>query len=306
MHEPLRAHFADSTDVEVVVEGRARDRRSAAERRCQKGDAPDDRRRIRAVDGRRVAERRAAALPVDAPILPRRFRGLRERLAFVERLEPSTEQLEDRDTARLVTRFQAGERDVFSDLYMRYFDRVYSYLRVALRDDHDAEDGTQQVFTRVFEALRRYERRGQPFRAWLFRIVRNYAVDEIRKRHGVEVLDPEEIQTRRAAEWRGGEELASLDWVTDKDLLLFIERLPVVQRQVLMLRYMLDLRVTEVAEILGRTPNDVSALQHRALVFLRERLEVVRRGSRRSARAPMTGFVRPASVLRRRRYALAR
>jgi hypothetical protein len=199
MHDPLRAHFADATDVEVVVEGRAWDRRAAAERRSHDAGVPDERRRIRASEGRRIAERRAAALAVDAPVLPRRFRALCEQLVFVERLEPSTEQLEDRDTARLVTRFQAGDKDAFAALYMRYFDRVYSYLRVALRDAHEAEDGAQQAFMQVLEALPRYERRGSsPFRSWLFVIVRNCALGHLRKTGRIELEDVETLNMRRS------------------------------------------------------------------------------------------------------------
>ncbi|MDX6663702.1 MAG: hypothetical protein QOG09_1804, partial [Solirubrobacterales bacterium] len=44
-------------------------------------------------------------------------------LAFVERVSASEEQLEDVDTGRLVTRIQAGDSDLFAELYRRYFDR---------------------------------------------------------------------------------------------------------------------------------------------------------------------------------------
>jgi RNA polymerase sigma-70 factor (ECF subfamily) len=280
-------------------------RRHRGERRTSEVAVETERRLVRGTSGRRVSDRRAPTAAVDLPgILPRRLRAHVDRLAFVERLEPSTQQLEDRDTARLVARFQSGEPDVFSTLYSRYFDRVYSYLKVALRDGYDAEDGTQQVFIRVLEALPRYERTGAPFRAWLFRIVRNHAVDELRKRHRIDVVEPDEMTSLSVMNRQGQPDLAGLDWVSDRELLMFVERLPVPQQQVLMLRFMLDLRVSEVAEILGRTPNNVSALQHRALEYLRERLEVVRQGSRQRTRQPASRFTPAARVLRRRRYAL--
>jgi RNA polymerase sigma-70 factor, ECF subfamily len=186
--------------------------------------------------------------------------------------EPS----EDVDTARLVTRLQAGEDNAFELLYLRYFDRVYAYLRVSLRDAHEAEDATQQVFLKVYEALPRYQRREQPFRAWMFTIARNEAVDRLRKRGSVEVEDPMVLSRRRdsIADHDG---LDALRWMSDSEMLLLIERLSPLQRQVLVLRYMLDLSCTEVAEVLGRSSESVRQLQHRALEFLRTRLHALGR-----------------------------
>lgn len=309
LHELLRHHFRDHPDVEVVVERRLRDRRKARERRRGKGAAPPtERRRIRAPSGRRVGERRAALVPVQAPAeLPRRARRYAERLTFVERLEPSTQHAEDLDTARLVIRFQAGERETtFTAIYHRYFERVYGYLRTALRDQHEAEDASQQVFAQLFEALPDYERRRQPFRAWLFTIVRNYALYHLRKQRRVDVVDPGEIDMRRAAvaEGQGEVEPDVLNWISDRDLLLFVERLPETQRQVLVLRFVLDLSHAEIAAILNRSTSDVRALQSRALRFMKQRLSALERAPHQARRRHARQYLRQAPVLRGRRFVL--
>lgn len=306
LHDLLRQHFRDDPNVEVVVERRRRERRSGADRRASQAKLPagGERRQIRGPSGRRVGERRAALVPVEARPLPRRARRHAERLTFVGRLEPSTQHAEDLDTARLVARFQAGERDAFTTLYTRYFDRVYGYLRVALRDQHEAEDVTQQVFLSVLESLAEYERRRAPFRAWLFTLVRNRAVDHLRRQGRVELNASAELERRR--EPPGAEEpfANGLDWISDRELMLFVERLPVAQRQVLVLRYILDLTHAEIATVLGRTPTDVRTLQHRALRFLRERLSAVRYPQSRR-RARMRVYRRQAPVLRMRRFSLS-
>lgn len=262
------------------------------------------RRVIRGITGRRVADRRAAVFEIAAPSLPRVARGYADRLVFIERLEPTQEQYEDVDTDRLVIRIQAGERDQFANLYVRYFERVYSYLRIALRDPHEAEDLTQQVFTKTLEALPRYERRGRPFRAWLFSIVRNTALTELEKRSRVAVVESNHIDSATEREPLR-DELRGLGWISDAELLLFIERLPAVQQQVLLLRYMLDLTHEETASILGLTTNQVRKMQQRAFRYLGERLTAVgRRPVRGREREPCLRPLRQLYVLRDRRFAL--
>ncbi|MDX6651684.1 MAG: hypothetical protein QOJ38_465 [Solirubrobacterales bacterium] len=227
-------------------------------------------------------------------------------VGFVERLASTAEQLEDQDTARLVIAFQSGDGAAFTALYQRYFDRVYGYLRVLLNDTHRAEDVAQQVFMQVFEALPAYERRAAPFRAWLFTVVRNAALMVVRKKES-DLLEPAEIDRRLEASADDGTDLSMLDWITDRDLTMFVERLPIAQRQVLLLRYLLDLPGAEIARVLERSPEDVRILQHRALRFLEKRLSAVGRGPGRLKRA--TGIrecPRQAIVLRSRRFALLR
>jgi RNA polymerase sigma-70 factor (ECF subfamily) len=305
LHDVLRRHFAADAALEVVVEERTHLRRVCAERRTDAAVAVAiDRRRIRNRDGRRIAERRVAVVEVDPRTLPAKARRHAAQLRFVERLALSDEQVEDLDTARLVLRIQGGDQDRFALLYLRYFDRVYSYLRILLRDAHEAEDATQQIFMNVLEALPAYERRAKPFRAWLFTIVRNHALNQLRSASRVAVEDPAAVDRRREQNGVENPELLALDWISDAELVMFVERLPLPQRQVLMMRFMLDLSTAEIAEILGRTPIDVRKLQHRALTFLRERLTQVGRTPRRESRRGYCHRPRQAVVLRERRFAL--
>ncbi len=305
LHEDLRTHFHSDPNIDVVVERRRRERRSSTQRRHAEVDAVRDHRKIRNVDGRRVGDRRAAVAAIEAPTLPKHVRPHADRLTFLERLEPSDQHHEDLDTARLVTRHQAGDKEVFAEIYMRYFDRAYSYLRMALDDEHAAEDTTQQVFMKVMEALPRYERRTQPFRAWLFTIVRNEAIRHLEKRGRLEITDPVELTNRREdrSATAPAEGLDALKWVSDREILMLIERLPMAQRQVLMLRYMMDLTTADIAAVLGRSTQDVRTLQSRALRFLEQRLKALGRAPRhRQPTIQMTRRRGGQPVLRARRF----
>jgi RNA polymerase sigma-70 factor (ECF subfamily) len=310
LHEVLRRHYASDLGVEVVVEQRACDRRDSGDRRAGADTPRDpDRRRIRADEGRRIGQRRATMVAVgsaDASDLPRKARPHVGRLSFIERIEPSTQQLEDRDTAGLVLAVQAGEPDAFAAIYLRYFDRVYQYLHGALRNHHAAEDVTQQVFVNVLRALPRYHRHhDRPFRAWLFVIVRNHAINHLRLDQRSEPVEPERLIRWRDETAAAELDLSALEWVTDRELVMLIGRLPEAQQQVLLLRFQLDMGTAEIAEILGRNADDVRGLQSRALRFLAVRLTALGRGPDRPAnRVQARGFPKYAPVLRGRRFAL--
>lgn len=308
LHETLRDFFREEPGIQVVVEQRATDRRAAADRRREPGEVEEERRSVRARSGRRVEQRRADQRPVDPPKLPADAEALRARLRFVERDEPTSLAREDADTARMVVRIQKGEKDLLGPLYLRYFDRVYAYLRITLQDAHEAEDAAQGVFIRVLEALPKYERREVPFRAWLFRIVRNDAINRLRSRQRLTVESPMELAER--GERVGAPAPAAdegIDWIGDAKLLALVERLPLSQRQVVVLRYMMDFNTVEIAELLDRSPEAVRQLHHRAMRYLRQRVsrEEDDSGYRRSQRKAVTRLPRHSPVLRaRQRVAL--
>lgn len=306
LHDHLREHWSADPGIRVIVERRTDDRRQA-DRRAEEPGALEarQRRRIRNRFGRRIADRRATTVSSDPPPLPRRARGHADRLVFIERFEPAAQRLLDIDAARLVIRLQAGDQSAMSELYLRYFDSVYRYARVALRDPHEAEDVTQQVFTNVFHALPNYEvRPAVPFRAWLFRIVRNALTDTVRRKERLTVEDPGTMEARRDM-LVSQEAEQILPWLDDGDLSVFIERLPQSQREVLMLRFMLDLTPQEIAQVVGRTPKAVRRLQERALKTLEERLVAIGRIPQRKSRAPMWIRLKPVPVVSARRFALA-
>ena len=306
LYEPLKEFFSEDPDVAIVIDWRTSERRRA-ERRDGTGQPPGaERRRIRAESGRRLSDRRVATLRVESLRLPSFAQPHAERLTFIERLEPSDRHAEDLDSARLVLAAQSGDTTAVSALYMRYFDRLYAYLHVALRDSHDAEDLAQEAFLAMLGALPEYEvRLSQPFRVLLFRIARNRSIDHLRKHGAVDIEAPEELDKLRDV--LGEDPPGAFDSLSDGELAAYVGRLPVKQRQVLMLRYSLDFSAEEIGQVLGSTPQAVRNLQHRALCFLRRCLkksdpdETKLSGGRRMASVVV---LRPAPVITGRQEAL--
>jgi RNA polymerase sigma-70 factor, ECF subfamily len=164
---------------------------------------------------------------------------------------------------RAVTRAKQGDRDAVRFLYMRYADNVYGSVRTIVRDHHDAEDVTQQVFAKLMTAIVKYEQRGVPFVAWLLRMSHNAAVDAVRARRATP-----------AAEIFGADD-AVCEETHDRARSLHeaLAALPEDQREVVVMRHVLGLSPVEIAERLGRTNSSVYGLHHRGRLALCAELE---------------------------------
>jgi len=165
----------------------------------------------------------------------------------------------DGTVARAVERAKQGDREALRFLYVRYADNVYGYVRSIVRDEHEAEDVTQQVFAKLMVVLPKYEQRGVPFFAWILRVARNLALDHVRQRRALPCEDVLASDSRP----RGLEsELIG----TLKEAL---HELPDDQREVLLLRHVVGLSPGEIAHRLTKTESAVHGLHHRARRALR-------------------------------------
>jgi len=93
---------------------------------------------------------------------------------------PPATQSEARSEAEVIQRAQAGDRDAFEALYLRYHREVFLYLLSVLRSPQSAEDVAQDVFVKLFHQIGSY-RQQSPFNHWLFRMARNAGIDRLRR-----------------------------------------------------------------------------------------------------------------------------
>ena len=140
---------------------------------------------------------------------------------------------------------------------------------VIARSAGDAEEAAQDGFVKAWRALGRF-REGAPFRPWLLRIVANEASNRRRsagRRTSLALRAATEEPSGGAAP---SPEAALLSAEQRSALLAAVDELPDEQRDVVALRYFLDLSEAEVAETLGIPPGTVKSRTSRALERLRE------------------------------------
>ena len=164
----------------------------------------------------------------------------------------------------LIARAKAGDPDAISGLYERYAPQIRRYIASRLGDPSQAEDICGDVFVKVLESLDRYEDRGWPFSAWLYRIAYARTVDVLRQARRRPSLPLDEALLG-SLEPPDEAVMARLSY---HEIARIMEELTSDQRLVLRLRFGEDRSLAEIAQSLGRSVGSVKALQHRGLTRL--------------------------------------
>jgi RNA polymerase sigma-70 factor (ECF subfamily) len=168
----------------------------------------------------------------------------------------------------LVRRAQAGDADAVGEIYQLHSPAIFRYFYFRLSDRESAEDLTGAVFLQMIEALPRYEDRGLPFAAWLFRIAHDRLVDHHRRSAYRQSGPLSDQLVDSAAET---ENLAMRSH-EDQGLRALMSELTGEQRMVVQLRFIEGYNLQETADLMAKSPGAIKALQHRALRQLARKL----------------------------------
>jgi RNA polymerase sigma-70 factor (ECF subfamily) len=164
-----------------------------------------------------------------------------------------------------------GDFDSFARLYTSHLDAIYRYTYYRTGDVQDAEDLTEQVFLKAWEALPNYRPAGCSFLNWLYRIAHNTLVDHHRRKKIItfEAMSGENLSPDQ-------EQVATLDAVILSEeraaLAAAISKLPEEYQQVIILRFIEGLGHSEIALILDKSEVACRGIQFRALASLNKLL----------------------------------
>lgn len=167
----------------------------------------------------------------------------------------------------LVTRAQSGDGAAFDTLFEHFADPMYRYVYARCRDAHVAEELTGDLWVKVVVHLPAFRFPHTPsdlvFRAWLYRIARNLVHDFYRRpsRESVPLADT-----------MSSSDISLDDHVIQDEarqqLVEAIKHLTANQHEVVLLRFLEERSIAEVATLTGRSEGAVKLLQFRALDIL--------------------------------------
>jgi RNA polymerase sigma-70 factor, ECF subfamily len=186
-----------------------------------------------------------------------------------EVIQPRSLPLQDEES--LVRLAQQKDTEAFAKLYEAYFDKIYRYIVMRVRNEMEAEDMTQQVFMKMLQSISSYKARGLPFSAWIYRIAHNLVVDHLRRQNKKATVDIEGIPLP-------DKEDDPQDMIEQRvdieDVKKATQKLTQAQQEVLSLRFAGELSIAECASIMGKNEGAIKALQHSAVLALRKALTV--------------------------------
>ena len=165
-----------------------------------------------------------------------------------------------------------GEHGALAELYDRHGRLVYSLALRVLRDQGDAEDVVQEVFSQAWRQASRYESTRGPVVAWLMNLARSRAIDRLRNRRARPEMGGNDVEADRVLDLAPpiDEQLALADQA--EQIRAAVEQLSLLQRVAIELAFYEGLTHVEIAERLELPLGTVKTRIRQGLSKLRERL----------------------------------
>lgn len=163
------------------------------------------------------------------------------------------EDVSDRDIIDRYLETQDGS--YFSIIYDRYSRLVYAKSLSMLKNEAAAEDAVQEIFIKVMLKLSSYTGDAK-FSTWMYAITYNYCIDVIRKTQRKKAIDVEDIGVLEASMIPEADDARILE-VDIKRLKYILERIPRKDKAILMMKYLEEFSIKEIAEIMEKSESAV-------------------------------------------------
>jgi len=180
------------------------------------------------------------------------------------------------ETRQLIQQAQAGNVQAFHDLVALYDGKIMSLALQLTKNQMDAEDLYQEVFLKAYTRINQFRFESE-FYTWLYRITVNTALNLKRKLSNIQLRNTDPDFPEDYQEW-----LSEQSFVADQsgEIILAVKKatlaLPAKQRVVFLLKHMQNLKIREIAAIMGITEGTVKRYLFRALEKLRKELKEFR------------------------------
>lgn len=178
---------------------------------------------------------------------------------------------------RIINEVKSGDTQAFAELVELYKDKVYQISYRMVGNAHEAQDIAQEAFLRAYTNIESFDTE-RKFSTWLFRIATNLCIDRLRKKKADFYLDDKlpgsedlTVESQIAAEQELPEDqvvsMELQEWIQKE-----IDKLPPKYRSAIILKYMEDLSLKEIGEILDLPISTVKTRIHRGREALRKKM----------------------------------
>ncbi len=183
----------------------------------------------------------------------------------------------DQTVTTIIKKIKRGHREAFAEIVEMYKIPVFNICLRMVRIPQEAEDLAQEAFIRAYTNIDTYET-DRKFSTWLFRIATNLSIDYLRKKKPDTSLDAEISGTDG---YTIGHQVAAADPLPEQQLLTretqaFVQdaimALPVKYRSAIILKYIQDLSLKEISDILEIPVATVKTRIHRGREALKQAL----------------------------------
>ncbi|MTT31495.1 RNA polymerase sigma factor SigW [Terrilactibacillus sp. BCM23-1] len=189
----------------------------------------------------------------------------------------------EEDINRLIKKIKKGDHLAFAEVVDMYKNGVYNICLRMVGNRQEAEDLSQEAFIRAYTKIDKYDVE-RKFSTWLYRIATNLSIDYLRKKKPNVYLDADLPGTEDftlKSQLADGEPLPEESIVNSETQALIqqeINQLPLKYRSAIVLKYIQDMNLKEISEILNIPVGTVKTRIHRGREALRKRLRHVNKG----------------------------
>ena len=177
---------------------------------------------------------------------------------------------------KIIIDYLYGNKDAFTEIVNRYLKMIYNFAYRFVGNEKPAEDITQETFLKVWKNIKKFDIE-KSFKTWIFSIAKNTCIDYLRKRKDIPMSTFDNDDGGNIIE----------DNLTDKELKadeIFIQvedkkqldramkELSVAQKEVIILKYVNEMSLSETAEIMNMPKDTVKSHHRRALIRMKKLL----------------------------------
>ena len=181
------------------------------------------------------------------------------------------------DDQVLIRKILGGKKSSFEELMRRYNRKIYNFIFRMIRNDEVAVELTQDFFIKIFTVLHKYNFEYK-FSTWAYRICYNLVIDHISKNQAyVDSLSDDVVSQKKMLESRNYVSEDGFDFLEKDEIRKYlweiVELMPQKYRELILLRYLQELKYDEIAEIAGLPVGTIKNRIFKAKELLRKEIE---------------------------------